>query len=71
MKLETLLLHTLFALCVTFCIMALTAMLIARPMTRTHATLQARVSLDGAGLHGRNASLCALPADGVICLRAD
>lgn len=71
MKHETLLLRALFALCVTLCVMALTAMLIPRAVNRGHPAMQARAPVTGSALLASNARLCALPADGLTCLRAE
>jgi hypothetical protein len=64
MKFETLLLHGLFAACLVVCVLTLGAMLTAAPTVAAPGTNGSLVAtLLAAPAH------CALPADGVICLR--
>lgn len=71
MKLEALLLTSLFALCVLLCSLVLTAMLLAHPAPRYAAATPALHAAASTAALAIRSNLCALPSDGVTCLRAD
>ncbi len=68
MKLESLLLRSLFVACLTVCGLVIGAMLVKTPSAVRLATDAAAAPVMGAALIAP-ASHCALPPDGVVCPR--